>query len=221
MALNSGNTERKGKYTLKQRMDRRTKPKFRKNPQKMLAKFWYFLWEEDSVWSWIANIIVAFVVIKFLVYPGLGLIVGTQFPIVAVVSGSMEHQGDFDDWWQSQENLYGELSISKEQFQSFPLVDGFNKGDIMMLKQLKKENIKIGQVVVFHSTHASEPVIHRIVDVHEGSFTTKGDFNNRVHSFEKKVGNDKIIGQAYFRIPYLGYIKIWFVTVLRAIGLMP
>jgi hypothetical protein len=155
------------------------------------------------------------------VYPGLGLIVGTQFPIVAVVSGSMEHHGDFDDWWSQHEKLYGELSITKEQFQTFSIVNGFDKGDIMMLKGLKKENIKIGQVVVFHSTHASEPVIHRIVQVHDGSFTTKGDFNNRVHDFEKKVNNDDIIGQAFFRIPYLGYIKIWFVGLLKLVGLMP
>ena len=67
-----------------------TQSKFRK----FLKKLWYFLWEENSVWSWIANIALAFILIKFVVYPGIGLILGTNYPIVAVVSGSMEHGTD-------------------------------------------------------------------------------------------------------------------------------
>ena len=54
-------------------------------------KAWNFFWNEDSVSSWIANIIVAFIVIRFIVYPVLGAALGTSFPIVAVVSESMEH----------------------------------------------------------------------------------------------------------------------------------
>ena len=56
-----------------------------------LKKTWKFFWDDDSIWSWLANIIVAFLVIRFLVYPLLGLILGTGFPIVAVISESMEH----------------------------------------------------------------------------------------------------------------------------------
>ncbi|HLP79463.1 MAG TPA: signal peptidase I [Acidobacteriota bacterium] len=55
------------------------------------AKFWKFLWEDNSPWSWLVNIILAFVLIKFIVYPGIGVLLGTQLPVVAVVSGSMEH----------------------------------------------------------------------------------------------------------------------------------
>ncbi|MBI2138087.1 signal peptidase I [Candidatus Woesearchaeota archaeon] len=57
----------------------------------MLGKAWRFIWEEDSIWSWLANIVLAFVLIKFIVYPGLGFVFNTKFPIVAVVSGSMDH----------------------------------------------------------------------------------------------------------------------------------
>jgi len=55
-------------------------------------KVWHFLWYEDSIWSWIANIIIAFILIKFVVYPLISLLLATQLPIVAVVSGSMEHK---------------------------------------------------------------------------------------------------------------------------------
>jgi signal peptidase I len=54
-------------------------------------KIWRFLWNDDSIWSWVINIILAFILIKFVVYPLLGLLFATGFPIVAVVSGSMEH----------------------------------------------------------------------------------------------------------------------------------
>ena len=60
--------------------------------RKLWKKFWYFIWEDNSIWSWIVNVILAFLLIKFLVYPGLGIILGTDYPIVAVVSESMEHK---------------------------------------------------------------------------------------------------------------------------------
>jgi hypothetical protein len=60
--------------------------------KKVWGKVWHFIWHSNSIWSWIANIIIAFVLIKFLVYPGLGLVMGTTHPIVAVVSESMDHR---------------------------------------------------------------------------------------------------------------------------------
>lgn len=60
--------------------------------KKNLRKLWGFIWEDNSIWSWVVNIILAFIIIKFLVYPGLGFLLNTSHPIVAVVSGSMEHK---------------------------------------------------------------------------------------------------------------------------------
>ena len=64
-----------------------------------LKRAWHFIWSEDSILSWIANVILAFLLIYFIVYPVLGFIFGTSFPIVAVVSGSMEHNENFNLWW--------------------------------------------------------------------------------------------------------------------------
>lgn len=63
-----------------------------KKAKNTLKKAWNFIWNDNSIWSWIVNIILAFVIIKFLVYPGLGFALQTSHPIVAVVSGSMEHK---------------------------------------------------------------------------------------------------------------------------------
>ena len=85
-----------------------------KKHKQQLKKAWKFFWDSDSTLSWVLNLVVAFILIKFLVYPGLGLALGTDFPIVAVVSESMEHglhqsvicgqsfpefQESFDNWW--------------------------------------------------------------------------------------------------------------------------
>jgi hypothetical protein len=54
-------------------------------------KVWEFFWESNSAWSWVANIIIAFLLIRYVVYPVLGIVLGTGYPIVAVVSESMDH----------------------------------------------------------------------------------------------------------------------------------
>lgn len=89
-----------GKYPLKNKIMRNfynnlgRLPLFmkRRTLVKHAKRFWHFIWHDDSIWSWIANIVIAFVLIKFIIYPVLGLAFGTTHPIVAVVSGSMEHK---------------------------------------------------------------------------------------------------------------------------------
>ena len=64
----------------------------KKEFKKLLKKTWHFVWEDNSIWSWLVNVILAFVIIKFIVYPGLGFFLNTTHPVVAVVSSSMEHK---------------------------------------------------------------------------------------------------------------------------------
>ncbi|MBU0536159.1 MAG: hypothetical protein KKE20_04290, partial [Nanoarchaeota archaeon] len=147
--------------------------------KKLWKRFWYFFWNEDSLLSWIVNIIVAFILIKWVIYPGLGLILGTSFPIVAVVSNSMDHDGmGFDTWWDAKHVWYEENSITKDQFHDFDFRNGFNKGDIMVL--LGVNGVDIGDVVVFWGGK-KEPIIHRVVSKWDSDsslhFQTKGDRN--------------------------------------------
>jgi len=197
----------------------------KKNIRKILKKTWYFIWEDNSIWSWIVNIILAFVLIKFIVYPGLGFLLSTSHPVVAVVSSSMEHDGKFDDWWEKNKDWYLQNDINKEEFETFSLKNGFNKGDIMILVGKDIENIKVGDVIVFRSAR-KDPIIHRIVKKAENGgaiyFQTKGD-NNRdsIKSSqldETHIDEQRIIGKASARIPLLGYIKIGFVEFLKFIG---
>ena len=191
-----------------------------------IRKIWYFIWEDNSIWSWIVNVILAFVLIKFIVYPGLGFLLTTSHPVVAVVSESMEHNLRFDDWWEKNGKWYSENGISKKGFETFSLKNGFNEGDIMILVGRESKDIVIGDVIVFISSR-KDPIIHRVVDKTQTDskyhFKTKGDNNGEPIKTslldETKISEDIIIGKAIIRVPLLGYIKIWFVGILEIIGL--
>jgi len=183
----------------------------------ILGKVWYFIWEDNSLASWLVNIVLAFVLVKFVIYPGLGLVFGTGYPVVAVVSGSMEHDGQsFDQWWGQNEKWYLDNGITKDQFQNFPFYNGFNEGDIMVLFGSEPENIKIGHVVVYESHPDYPPIIHRVVSKEQDSeifLRTKGDHNTIPD--RDIVGQEKLLGKAVMRIPYLGWVKIGFTKLIK------
>ena len=186
--------------------------------KKRLKKIWFFIWEDDSWLSWIVNVVLAFILVKFIIYPGLGLLLGTNLPIVAVVSGSMEHNGlDFNSWWDNKGELYANLNITKEEFSDYKFKNGFNKGDLMIL--VNADNLKMGDSLVF-AGNAPGPIIHRIVKIdRQGNnifVQTMGDNNTGSRPDEFGITKDKIFGKALLRIPYLGWFKLGF---LKLIGL--
>jgi len=157
----------------------------------MFKKAWDFFWHDDSFLSWLANVVVAFVGIKYVFYPLLALILGTGLPVVAVISGSMDHNPQNGllcgvqetDYWTACGEWYEQNNISQEQFQEFVFPQGFRKGDVMMIYRSTPENTEIGDVLVFQS-NKPYPIIHRIVDIQEEQgiryYVTKGDHNEEV-----------------------------------------
>jgi len=225
----------------------------KKNMKHGLKKFWHFVWHEDSIGSWIFNIILAFVLIKFLIYPGIGLALGTNLPVVAVISESMEHRTypicqmrdfnnvctkyyndkfeicgkafdthtalNYDTYWKTCGSFYENISITSDEFKNYPMHNGFNKGDIIVLRGVSFDSLKIGDILVYQSK-LSYPIIHRVIakaDVIE----TKGDHNptqiQDPRLNEKYITSDEIIGKAWLRIPYLGYVKIFFSEGIQCI----
>lgn len=186
-----------------------------------LKKVWHFIWEDNSIWSWIVNIILAFILIKFIVYPFLSLVLSTSHPIVAVVSSSMEHHNGFDEWWKKNNKWYITRNITKEQFERFPMKNGFNRGDIIILLGKQPKDIKTGDIIVFNSNNR-DPIIHRVVGIKTDNqsyiYSTKGD-NNRAQIIEfyldeTNIPQSDVIGRAFIRIPLLGYVKILSVEIV-------
>ena len=202
-----------------------------KDVKSALLKTWNFIWNEDSIWSWMVNILIAFILIKFIIYPGVGILLGTNLPIVAVISESMQHDGNFNTWWNSpamcddgtnfygctQSDWYAAKHINESDFLSYSMHNGFNKGDIIILRGVTFDTLKVGDILVYQSK-LSYPVIHRVVQK-DDFISTKGDHNQQqiVESTlnEKYITKDQIIGKAWIRVPYLGYVKIWFVELIQ------
>ncbi|MFP4567940.1 MAG: signal peptidase I [Candidatus Woesearchaeota archaeon] len=209
----------------------------RKVPTSFLGKTWHFIWHDDSILSWFVNVILAFLIVKFIFYPLLSLALGSSLPLVAVTSSSMEHRvsssGDvnsicgtsvdfsgrpsFDVWWSVCGKWYEEnTNISFEEFKSFPMTRGFNKGDIILL--VGTNNLEVGDVIVFQAAK-EYPIIHRIINISEDNIVTKGDNNQGLivdsQLNERRVSPSVVLGKAYLRIPYLGYVKIWFTDFIN------
>jgi len=77
-----------------------------------LKKTWHFLWEDNSFWSWAVNIILAYILIKFIFYPVIGLTLDSTYPAVGVISCSMEHKPD--NCWVDCYNRGGDLSNCRQ-----------------------------------------------------------------------------------------------------------
>ncbi len=195
-----------------------------KKKKSLLGKIWYFIWDDDSILSWFVSVILAFIIIRFIFYPGIGLLTGTSLPVVAVISSSMTHVNG-DDWMNNsaycprictQEEWYASVNISKEDFTKFDFNNGFNKGDIIFVRGVSPESVKVGDVIIFQSGKAY-PIIHRVVKVFEFEnkiyFETKGDNNPGsivdTELDERFVSEDALLGKGYGRLPYFGYIKIF------------
>jgi hypothetical protein len=190
------------------------------NIKKTLGKIWHFLWKEESIASYVADAILIILIGKFLLYPGLGLLLDTNYPVVAVVSDSMDHKGkDFETWWAESGNWYVNHDITKEEFLNYYKANGFDKGDIFVVKGVDFDDIKAGDVLVFRVHSRKDPIIHRVIFVGDDFVSTKGDANVAQLPFEDKILEGQIEGVASGWIPVLGWVKVGFIEILRVFGL--
>jgi len=190
----------------------------KKGGRKFLKKFWHFLWKDNSFKGWLFSIIFLFVFIKFIFFPFLSLVAGTSLPLAIVESCSMYHKGnlfsDFNGWWDRQEDKYPEFIINKLDFQNFPMQNGFNKGDILLIVRANPEKLEVGDIIILNANQRN-PVIHRIVNIKEINgqkvFSTLGDNNRGQLSFEKEITENQLVGKAILKIvPYVGWVKLIF-----------
>jgi signal peptidase I len=179
-------------------------------------KFWFILWKDDSLKGWFFSIIFLFIFIKFIFFPGLSLVTGTSMPLAIVESCSMYHQGNllsnFDAWWGRHDTKYSDFTINDLDFKSFPLKNGFNKGDILFIVKANPDKLKVGDIIIFNAGQRN-PIIHRIIEIKDTPdgkiFSTIGDNNNGQFAMEKSITEDMLVGKATIKMaPYLGWIKL-------------
>lgn len=81
------------------------------------------------------------------------------------------------------------------------------EGDLVFVKSIEPEDIKIGDVVIY--TTEDGFIIHRVVKLRDKTLVTKGDANVNSDTpveYDKVIGKTVNIGKNPFSIPYLGNI---------------
>jgi len=180
-----------------------------------IKKVWSFL-KADTWTSFIVDLILAFLIIKFVFFPLMVLLTGSAVPLVIVESCSMYHSTSLDNVMNNQ--IYNNFNLTLENTSSWRFKNGINKGDIIFVT--RPSNIKIGDVIIFSST-SSNPIIHRVISL--VPLETKGDHNsaqlnannNPGRVDETNIQQSQLQGKAIFRIPYLGWIKLVFFEPFR------
>jgi signal peptidase I len=83
-----------------------------------------------------------------------------------------------------------------------PTIKKYSFVYIKYLKNDEKSNLEVNDIVLIDGTN---PFVHRIININDNSFETKGDHNESSDGFYAK---DKIIGKYLFQIPWLGVLFI-------------
>ena len=99
---------------------------------------------------------------------------------------------------------YGLLVIG-----SGSMTGSINKGDAIVYKSYKNDNLKVGQIIIFNNNDIK--TVHRIIQIEnvngEYRYFTKGDSNQQMDN-DYRIKKD-IIGISCFKIRYIGYPTLW------------
>jgi signal peptidase I len=175
---------------------------------KLLKKAWKNEYVQTAV------VIGLIVIVVFGFWYGSQLVLNTQYPVLAVVSGSMciPHDGQCDGWSHTFDRTLhiGDLII----------VQGVNPADL-------NANYPNSDIIVFRKPgNPDELIVHRIVAVNEVDgklyFRTKGDGNgNKWPSTPQSVeydpwqdngvpgvSEDNIVGKVTMRVPLVGNVVL-------------
>jgi signal peptidase len=92
------------------------------------------------------------------------------------------------------------------------------KTDFLGIHEINNDDLKIGDIVIYHATWFPEPVIHRIIATGTSTngtpyYVTKGD-NNPIQDpapvyHDQVIAKVATIGNTPVVIPKVGYITIW------------
>jgi len=156
------------------------------------------IWENEYFKT--AAMIMLIIVIVFGFWYGSQLVLNTQYPALAVASGSMcTLPGAYCDGW------------------FHPFETTLHIGDLIIVQGINPEKIKAapypdGDIIVFHQPQAGgELIVHRAIEkqVIDGKifFRTKGDGNAGPDS--SMVPEDNVVGRVVLRVPWVGHIALF------------
>jgi signal peptidase I len=144
-----------------------------------------------------AIIILLIVTVVFGFWYGSRLALNTQYPALAVASGSMHlPAGTPCDGW------------------SHPFARTLHVGDLIIVQGVNASDIHAapypdGDIIVFHDLYRDELIVHRAIEMKRQNgviyFVTKGDGNSVA---DGQIPADRVIGKVILRIPWVGHIAL-------------
>jgi len=176
------------------------------------------LWKKDYVQT--AVMIIVILVVVFGLWFGSQTVLGTQYPALAVASGSMcKVQFMSCDGW------------------SHPFERTLHTGDLIIIQGVNPNEVESGQdpegdIIVFHKPNASpdfpdELIVHRAIEKVTGDnglvyFKTKGDGSSNSYgdiwnqdwrgtnySSNGMVSEKLLVGKVVMRIPWIGHLALF------------
>jgi hypothetical protein len=106
-----------------------------------------------------------------------------------------------------ESSVYDDYGLDLRDARNWIFQNGFSKGDVIFV--VGARDVEVGDVIVFNGGERY-PLIHRVVEVGEDGYTTKGDNNPVVYPFDKNIGEDQLVGKALFKVPFIGWMKLIF-----------
>jgi len=187
------------------------------NKTKIYSKKVLAFLKEDSWSSFFVNLVIAFLIIKFIFFPLISLVMGSTMPLVIVESCSMYHSLSMEEVMKNQ--IYSSFNLTYEDSKSWKFNHGLSKGDIILVS--RANNVKVGDVIIFRGG-STNPIIHRVISTNP--LQTKGDHNaaqlssgnNAIGVDETNIKEEQLVGKAVFRIPFLGWVKLVFFEFMRS-----
>jgi len=207
--------------------------------------------KENEILSWVVYLISAFI-FAWVIYTVLGLVLGTSSPMMIVVSSSMEplyHRGDViilqgtgPEGIEAEELVLDKASLAGTPFSDFasPIYSP-SKGTIEEIEFNSGQKIPVtkdGTIVVYTSSHLSEPIVHRsVAKIRAGDgwyLLTKGDSVNN-QTIDQDCGNviggipekncielypipvEELQGKSVLWVPFLGCVKLWLLDDLGSL----
>jgi signal peptidase I len=161
------------------------------------------LWKDESFQTVVMIFFIVSVVFGF--WYGSRLFLNTQYPMLAVASGSMSlPKGVPDDGW------------------SLPFGPTLHTGDLIVVEGVNPEDIyaapynasgRSGDIIVFRAIGSNDLIVHRAVGYVESNgkvvaFITQGDANDEPGPYSP-TPVENVIGKVVMRIPWIGHVALF------------
>jgi signal peptidase I len=160
------------------------------------------LWKNEYFQTTVMIFLIVGVVFGF--WYGSRLVLNTDYPMLAVASGSMcMLPGPYCDGW------------------SHPFERTLHVGDLIIVQGVRPEDIyaapynesgRAGDIIVFHQLYGDDLIVHRAIEkttLPNGtvdSFVTKGDGNPGP---DQPIPASHLIGRVVLRIPWIGHLALY------------